>query len=183
MMVSESNLIPSDISCYAISYFHVLMLFHSITILPVPDQPLCLSFVSLSYYFLIFKMFYHYHLCHITLLPTIRALSLWVQEENNYSMIDFVWSDELKTGELSLNVVAVKASVHLPFDHSLLVQNLTAQVIVSNWIWICSRYDRYSMPAMLCGESGPRIYLLSVDILPFHFIHSEFLYQMKLGSV
>ncbi|KAJ1411658.1 Translocon-associated protein [Sesbania bispinosa] len=31
-------------------------------------------------------------------------------------------------GESSLNVVAVKASVHLPFDHRLLVQNLTAQV-------------------------------------------------------
>ncbi|KAK7310570.1 hypothetical protein RJT34_08158 [Clitoria ternatea] len=31
-------------------------------------------------------------------------------------------------GESSLNVVAVKASLHLPFDHNLLVQNLTAQV-------------------------------------------------------
>ncbi|KAJ1415949.1 Translocon-associated protein [Sesbania bispinosa] len=31
-------------------------------------------------------------------------------------------------GHSSLNVVAVKASVHLPFDHRLLVQNLTAQV-------------------------------------------------------
>ncbi|KAL6219157.1 hypothetical protein ACLB2K_012363 [Fragaria x ananassa] len=29
-------------------------------------------------------------------------------------------------GESSLNVIAVKASVHLPFDHNLLVQNLTA---------------------------------------------------------
>ena len=35
----------------------------------------------------------------------------------------------LDTGELSINVIAVKASVHLPFDHRLLVQNLTAQVI------------------------------------------------------
>ncbi|KAJ7978572.1 Translocon-associated protein subunit alpha [Quillaja saponaria] len=31
-------------------------------------------------------------------------------------------------GESSLKVYAIEASVHLPFDHSLLVQNLTAQV-------------------------------------------------------
>ncbi|KDP27583.1 hypothetical protein JCGZ_19588 [Jatropha curcas] len=30
-------------------------------------------------------------------------------------------------GESSINIIAVKASVHLPFDHRLLVQNLTAQ--------------------------------------------------------
>ncbi|KAB2600722.1 translocon-associated protein subunit alpha-like [Pyrus ussuriensis x Pyrus communis] len=30
-------------------------------------------------------------------------------------------------GESSLNVIAIKATVHLPFDHNLLVQNLTAQ--------------------------------------------------------
>ncbi|KAJ7967202.1 Translocon-associated protein subunit alpha [Quillaja saponaria] len=31
-------------------------------------------------------------------------------------------------GESTLNVYAIEASVHLPFDHNLLVQNLTAQV-------------------------------------------------------
>ncbi|GKV28990.1 hypothetical protein SLEP1_g37974 [Rubroshorea leprosula] len=31
-------------------------------------------------------------------------------------------------GELTVNVIAIKASVHLPIDHKLLVQNLTAQV-------------------------------------------------------
>ncbi|CAO2815556.1 unnamed protein product [Amaranthus hypochondriacus] len=31
-------------------------------------------------------------------------------------------------GEASINVVALQASVHLPFDHRMLVQNLTAQV-------------------------------------------------------
>uniref|UniRef100_A0A7C9DWG6 Translocon-associated protein subunit alpha n=1 Tax=Opuntia streptacantha TaxID=393608 RepID=A0A7C9DWG6_OPUST len=31
-------------------------------------------------------------------------------------------------GEASINVVAIQASVHLPYDHRLLVQNLTAQV-------------------------------------------------------
>ncbi|XP_004500743.1 translocon-associated protein subunit alpha [Cicer arietinum] len=31
-------------------------------------------------------------------------------------------------GQSSLNVVAIKASIHLPFDHHLLVQNLTVQV-------------------------------------------------------
>uniref|UniRef100_A0A5B6YL31 Translocon-associated protein subunit alpha n=2 Tax=Davidia involucrata TaxID=16924 RepID=A0A5B6YL31_DAVIN len=30
-------------------------------------------------------------------------------------------------GESSVNVIAIKASVHLPFDHNLLVQNLSAQ--------------------------------------------------------
>ncbi|XP_006487409.2 translocon-associated protein subunit alpha [Citrus sinensis] len=30
-------------------------------------------------------------------------------------------------GESSVNVIAIQASVHLPFDHSLLVQNLTGQ--------------------------------------------------------
>ncbi|KAK7341291.1 hypothetical protein VNO80_24217 [Phaseolus coccineus] len=30
-------------------------------------------------------------------------------------------------GDSSLNVIAIKASIHLPFDHHLLVQNLTAQ--------------------------------------------------------
>ncbi|KAG4966889.1 hypothetical protein AAZX31_12G023500 [Glycine max] len=30
-------------------------------------------------------------------------------------------------GDSSLNVIAIKASVHLPFDHRMLVQNLTAQ--------------------------------------------------------
>ncbi|KNA13907.1 hypothetical protein SOVF_111950 [Spinacia oleracea] len=31
-------------------------------------------------------------------------------------------------GEANINVVAIQASVHLPYDHRLLVQNLTAQV-------------------------------------------------------
>ncbi|XP_056160793.1 translocon-associated protein subunit alpha isoform X2 [Syzygium oleosum] len=30
-------------------------------------------------------------------------------------------------GDLDVNVIAIKASVHLPFDHRMLVQNLTAQ--------------------------------------------------------
>ncbi|XP_020202882.1 translocon-associated protein subunit alpha [Cajanus cajan] len=30
-------------------------------------------------------------------------------------------------GDTSMNVIAIKASVHLPFDHRMLVQNLTAQ--------------------------------------------------------
>ncbi|GMI73377.1 hypothetical protein like AT2G16595 [Hibiscus trionum] len=31
-------------------------------------------------------------------------------------------------GELPVNIIAIEASVHLPFDHHMLVQNLTAQV-------------------------------------------------------
>lgn len=34
-----------------------------------------------------------------------------------------------ETGESNLKVIAVHASVHLPYDHNLLVQNLTTQVI------------------------------------------------------
>ncbi|KAK4754787.1 hypothetical protein SAY87_008544 [Trapa incisa] len=30
-------------------------------------------------------------------------------------------------GESSLNIIGIRASVHLPYDHSLLVQNLTGQ--------------------------------------------------------
>lgn len=33
-----------------------------------------------------------------------------------------------KTAEATVNVMAIKASLHLPFDHNLLVQNLTVQV-------------------------------------------------------
>lgn len=33
------------------------------------------------------------------------------------------------TGESNLNVIAVQASVHLPYDRNLLVQNLSSQVI------------------------------------------------------
>lgn len=33
-----------------------------------------------------------------------------------------------ETGESNLKVIAVHASIHLPYDHNLLVQNLTTQV-------------------------------------------------------
>ncbi|KAA3488987.1 translocon-associated protein subunit alpha isoform X1 [Gossypium australe] len=35
-------------------------------------------------------------------------------------------------GESPLNIIAIEASVHLPFDHHMLVQNLTAQASVSD---------------------------------------------------
>jgi len=41
-----------------------------------------------------------------------------------------VWNE---TGDSSLNVIAIRASIHLPFDHHLLVQNLSTQVM-SCWI-------------------------------------------------
>ena len=44
----------------------------------------------------------------------------------------------LLTGELGVNVIAIKASVHLPYDHRMLVQNLTAQVII--WLWTFSAW-------------------------------------------
>ena len=37
---------------------------------------------------------------------------------------------EWNVGELPITIIAIRASVHLPFDHKLLVQNLSAQVIV-----------------------------------------------------
>ncbi|KAK4797839.1 hypothetical protein SAY86_030165 [Trapa natans] len=33
----------------------------------------------------------------------------------------------LRDGESSLNIIGIRATVHLPYDHSLLVQNLTGQ--------------------------------------------------------
>lgn len=45
------------------------------------------------------------------------------------------------TGEASINVVAIQASVHLPFDHRMLVQNLTAQVDEA-LLFFCT-YDPY----------------------------------------
>lgn len=41
-----------------------------------------------------------------------------------------------------MNVIAIKASVHLPFDHSLLVQNLTVQVILGilEFDWMVCEY-------------------------------------------
>lgn len=38
----------------------------------------------------------------------------------------------METGESNLNVIAVQASVHLPHDHNLLVQNLSSQVILGS---------------------------------------------------
>lgn len=43
------------------------------------------------------------------------CLSGWVKKKNI-------------TGDSSVNVIAIKASVHLPFDHRMLVQNLTTVV-------------------------------------------------------
>ena len=51
------------------------------------------------------------------------------QEENNMQTCYLLlWV--LKTGESNLNIIAIQSSVHLPFDHRYLVQNLSFQVIV-----------------------------------------------------
>ena len=45
-----------------------------------------------------------------------------------------------KTGEATVNVIAIKASVHLPFDHRLQVQNLSTQVILGVLEFYCMVY-------------------------------------------
>jgi len=39
-----------------------------------------------------------------------------------------------------VNVIAIKASVHLPFDHRLQVQNLSTQVILGVLEFYCMVY-------------------------------------------
>lgn len=34
------------------------------------------------------------------------------------------------SGESSINVIAIQGSVHLPYDHRYLIQNLSAQVVL-----------------------------------------------------
>lgn len=46
----------------------------------------------------------------------------------------------LKSGESSVNVIAVHASVHLPYDHRMLVQNISTQVIVDSLLHVWSFY-------------------------------------------
>lgn len=37
----------------------------------------------------------------------------------------------VKTGESTLNVIAIQATLHLPYDHRYLVQNLSTQVVAA----------------------------------------------------
>ncbi|XP_004505694.1 translocon-associated protein subunit alpha-like [Cicer arietinum] len=60
-------------------------------------------------------------------------------------------------GESSLNVVAIKASIHLPIDHRLLVQNLTAQV-----------FKKGSVPAS-AQATFPYIFAVSKFLQPGSF--------------
>ncbi|XP_028765692.1 translocon-associated protein subunit alpha [Neltuma alba] len=60
-------------------------------------------------------------------------------------------------GESSLNVIAIKASVHIPYNHRLLVQNLTAQV-----------FNNGSVPAS-SQATFPYIFTLSKLFQPGNF--------------
>ncbi|XP_061341641.1 translocon-associated protein subunit alpha [Gastrolobium bilobum] len=60
-------------------------------------------------------------------------------------------------GESSMNVVAIKASVHLPFDHRMLVQNLTAQ-----------GFNNGSVPA-LAQATFPYLFAVSKFLQPGTF--------------
>ncbi|XP_058098849.1 translocon-associated protein subunit alpha [Magnolia sinica] len=42
-------------------------------------------------------------------------------------------------GESALNVVAIRASIHLPFDHHLLVQNLTVQEFTNSQVLVSAQ--------------------------------------------
>lgn len=46
----------------------------------------------------------------------------------------------LKSGESNVNVIAVHASVHFPYDHHMLVQNLSTQVIMDSLLHVWSIY-------------------------------------------
>ena len=54
---------------------------------------------------------------------------------------DFSWFLMNETGESNLKVIAVHASVHLPYDHNLLVQNLSTQVIL---LWLFAFMDLFA---------------------------------------
>ncbi|XP_062177622.1 translocon-associated protein subunit alpha [Alnus glutinosa] len=60
-------------------------------------------------------------------------------------------------GEAAVNVIAIKASVHLPFDHSLLVQNLTVQT-----------FNNASVPAS-AQATYPYIFAVSKFLQPGTF--------------
>ncbi|KAG2703204.1 hypothetical protein I3843_06G119400 [Carya illinoinensis] len=60
-------------------------------------------------------------------------------------------------GESTLNVIAIKASIHLPFDHQLLVQNLTAQA-----------FNNASVPAS-AQATFPYIFAVSKFLQPGTF--------------
>ncbi|CAJ1933889.1 unnamed protein product [Sphenostylis stenocarpa] len=60
-------------------------------------------------------------------------------------------------GDSSLNVIAIKASIHLPFDHRLLVQNLTAQ-----------GFNNGSVPAS-AQATFPYIFAVSKFLQPGNF--------------
>ncbi|KAF7841148.1 translocon-associated protein subunit alpha-like [Senna tora] len=68
-----------------------------------------------------------------------------------------VKNDELKTGESSLNILAIKASVHITYDHRLLVQNLTTQ-----------GFNNGSVPAST-QATFPYLFALSKLFHPGHF--------------
>ncbi|XP_041014108.1 translocon-associated protein subunit alpha-like isoform X1 [Juglans microcarpa x Juglans regia] len=60
-------------------------------------------------------------------------------------------------GDSTLNVIAIKASIHLPFDHQLLVQNLTAQA-----------FNNASVPAS-AQATFPYIFAVSKFLQPGTF--------------
>ncbi|KAG4168670.1 hypothetical protein ERO13_A12G039300v2 [Gossypium hirsutum] len=62
-------------------------------------------------------------------------------------------------GESPLNIITIEASVHLPFDHRMLVQNLTAQV-----------FDNASVPPSTQAT------------FPYIFALSKFLQKTKAAS-
>lgn len=67
-----------------------------------------------------------------TFTPALGVDTVCVFPKNSARLITAGEESELlvglkNDGETSLNVIAIKASVHLPFDHHLQIQNLTAQ--------------------------------------------------------
>ncbi|KAF7810806.1 translocon-associated protein subunit alpha-like [Senna tora] len=83
-------------------------------------------------------------------------------------------------GKASLNVIAVKATVHLPYDHRFLVQNLSAQVTIVYLFEL--EFHRYDIAALLSVENGHEdmsadIFLLLSISLRVPFPHQNLVFN------
>ncbi|MBA0672347.1 hypothetical protein Goklo_025007, partial [Gossypium klotzschianum] len=70
-------------------------------------------------------------------------------------------------GESPVNVIAIKASVHLPFDHRMLVQNLTAVVIIE-FLDIVLAFNNATVPPSV-QATFPYVFAVSKYLQPGTF--------------
>ncbi|KAK4378248.1 hypothetical protein RND71_000110 [Anisodus tanguticus] len=90
-------------------------------------------------------------------------------------------------GESNLNIIAIQASVHLPFDHRYLVQNLSVQLLSWGLVWnpCAIRLKSLILLALLFKEIAPTAFnnatvpLSAQATFPYIFAVSKF---MQPGS-